>query len=61
MPRLEQTLSNVKEGAKITLYWDSFNGYDDEYDHSPYDYSIYVKFGSPFINTDETSPTQRSN
>ena len=60
MPRLEQTLSNVKEGAKITLYWDSFNGYDDEYDHSPYDYSIYVKFGSPFVNTDETSPTQRS-
>ena len=60
MPRLEQTLSNVKEGAKITLYWDSFNGYDDEYDHSAYDYSIYVKFGSPFINTDETSPTQRS-
>ena len=61
MPRLEQTLSNVKEGARIILYWDSFNGYDDEYDHSPYDYSIYVKFGSPFINTDETSPTQRSN
>lgn len=60
MPRLEQTLSNVKEGARIILYWDSFNGYDDEYDHSPYDYSIYVKFGSPFINTDETLPTQRS-
>ena len=59
MPQLEQ-LSNVKEGARIILYWDSFNGYDDEYDHSPYDYSIYVKFGSPFVNTDETSPTQRS-
>ena len=42
MPRLEQTLSNVKEGAKITLYWDSFNGYDDEYDHSAYDYSCLL-------------------
>ena len=41
-------------GKKLTLYWDSFNGFDDELDHSAYDYNVYIKHGTPFTNTDAT-------
>lgn len=41
-------------GKKLTLYWDSFNGFDDELDHSAYDYNVYIKHGTPFTNTDTT-------
>ena len=39
-------------GKKITLYWDCFNGYSDEFDYEAYDYVVYIKHGSPFLNTD---------